>query len=850
MRLLYSKLFLMTAVLGIAACADDSTTTETGPSTPPPMFTGGSRPEGELFGSFYNNGVRIQSGTPFHISLTPLDAATQSRLRDFSDEQTATVLFTSKAHYGWYDPIASDGPCTNVGAIDHAANVSFYLSGGRSNPDGTPTDPAYAEIHTPDWNPSNTVDGHCIRPGRYSLEISGQGAYSGTIPVDYIAYETIPGYGPGIQITQTDRSFPAYLESDAYSASDTYDDLIVHFDKTAQPSAKRAPEIAYDVQAAYSTSTFTPGTATASVGSVVRIRTSVASPVGDANSYLVRNWWDYGTTPSASGGFYSAGDGGRFLRWKAVAGSSDRCLILGADAKHMSNPIETAPTSYVRIGVGRACFSGQDLVIGAVSAGWNGTTVAPQLKISNVTGTAYTGTATANVYLSTDQVFGGDLALGSQAISLNVGAAATQSVTLSGLTVPPTGATYYVFVVLSGVTGENEISNNTMWDPAFFVAPVPPPQADLRVTSITGPSSVALYATGAYTYTLNVRNHGTAGTGSTVWYHSLAMSSDAVFSANDPRVYGGSGPGPLAPFGQLGDAGMTSVYFLPPATAVPGTVYLVANLDTTNTIAESNETNNTGASAAITLTANGDMRVDSLAGPASIAPGATTTIPVFVKNYGTDPARPAKVKVYLSTDNTLSAGDSLIGWLMDTPLMTAGTVRTENVSVTVAAGQAVGNYYLIAKVDADSTVYESNEGNNTTVRTGQVSIAVPSLPDLIVNVVIQQRDSAFYPNSYLWIKGTARNIGTATAASGWVGRLYLSTDATLDGADELVGSITFGSLAPNTNVSIATTATVPVNAWGNYYLLYVVDASGVISESNEGNNTGISAGTMYVEGLP
>src|SRR5258705_7281460 len=99
---------------------------------------------------------------------------------------------------------------------------------------------------------------------------------------------------------------------------------------------------------------------------------------------------------------------GYLLRWYQIAAlGTSRCLVVGADAVHASLAPRTSPQVYQRIGVGQACASGPDLVIGSVSAQAGAGTVVPQLAISNVSSTVYAGSATVTLYLSTDQVFGG-----------------------------------------------------------------------------------------------------------------------------------------------------------------------------------------------------------------------------------------------------------------------------------------------------------------------------------------------------------------------------------------------------------------------------------------------------------
>jgi hypothetical protein len=808
--------------------------------------------EGELFGRFYSSGTVLTSGTQFSIGLTPLAPGDLESVRlagGFSDAQQSG-LAVGKAHWGWNDPVANDGACEGIGDWsfgNRESSVLSYEAGARidggtglpqywaveAHPRGATTDPA-------------TLETHCIRPGTYELTATRSGWGGASRRIDYVGVEV----GPSDYVTVSIPGGTAQIEAESYSREDWYRDVEANFDIVEQLSeANVVPALSIDVGSSYSTGSFTPGTGTSNASDGDYIRSLVAMPTpSTARYYLVRTWWEYGSVPNAATGFYSDYVAGYLLRWHRISTvGASRCIVVGADQAHMSLAPRPNPQVYQRVGVGRACYSGQDLVIGAVAAHATSTTVVPQLIVSNVNGGSYSGSATVTLYASTDAAFGSDVLLGSQSVSLSLAAAESKPYTLSSYNLPTTGQTYYLFAVLSGVTGESETSNNTMYDPAGFTAPPPPPAPDLVITSITGPTSVPLYATAATNYTINYANIGTAASGSTTWQLPLKLSTDAAYGG-DTWVYQTSVATSLTTSAP-GNTGTRSVFFTPPAGITPGTYYLVSKADSSNVITELNENNNTGATSAISITATGDMVIDSIKGPTSMGQGETGTFPVYVRNAGSDPARPAKVKLWLSTDNTLSAGDSLLGTIDDTPLMTSGVKRTESVSVTIPATMPTGNYYVIAKVDADSTVYESAEGNNTFVRPTQLTVTAPTTKDLTVFSLVQSVTTVEIGQSYTWNLGSAKNLGAATVDSGWTGALYLSTDNTWSAGDVLILRKTFGSLAPNATVGIKTTATAPAVTPGNYYLIYRVDDTGVVSETNEGNNVGVTVGTVFVDYL-
>jgi subtilase family serine protease len=86
------------------------------------------------------------------------------------------------------------------------------------------------------------------------------------------------------------------------------------------------------------------------------------------------------------------------------------------------------------------------------------------------------------------------------------------------------------------------------------------------------------------------------------------------------------------------------------------------------------------------------------------------------------------------------------------------------------------------------------------------------------------------------VKDTTRNVGTGAAVASTTS-FFLSTNATLDGGDTLLGSRAVSALAAGTEQTGSTTFTIPVVAPGKYFLIAKADNGGVVAESDETNNT-------------
>jgi hypothetical protein len=82
------------------------------------------------------------------------------------------------------------------------------------------------------------------------------------------------------------------------------------------------------------------------------------------------------------------------------------------------------------------------------------------------------------------------------------------------------------------------------------------------------------------------------------------------------------------------------------------------------------------------------------------------------KNQGTGNAGEHTIKVYLSEDNTIGAGDIVVGE-KDVENLKAGKDRMVTVQFEIPDGYDLGLAYLIVKIDSENDVGESNETNNT-----------------------------------------------------------------------------------------------------------------------------------------
>src|SRR5262249_14802204 len=134
--------------------------------------------------------------------------------------------------------------------------------------------------------------------------------------------------------------------------------------------------------------------------------------------------------------------------------------------------------------------------------------------------------------------------------------------------------------------------------------------------------------------------------------------------------------------------------------------------DDDNVVLESRETNNT-LSRSIQI--GGDLAVTGLTVPAQGGAGVPLTITDVTTNQGGGSVGPTTTRFYLSADSVLDINDTLLA-SRDIGALDGGATSTGSTTVTIPASTASGTYYIVAKADADGSVAETYETNNTTVR--------------------------------------------------------------------------------------------------------------------------------------
>jgi CARDB protein len=225
--------------------------------------------------------------------------------------------------------------------------------------------------------------------------------------------------------------------------------------------------------------------------------------------------------------------------------------------------------------------------------------------------------------------------------------------------------------------------------------------------------------------------------------------------------------------------------------------------------------------------------------PATALDGSTFSVSDMAQNIGTVTAAASTTRYYLSTTPSKSSAHLLTG-SRAVPSLAQGASSGGTVTVTVKAGTAGGNYFLLACADGASVVSEMNESNNCKASAAQVTISGPDL----VETGVSDPPTTVTPGGTFSVSDTVQNIGTVTAAASTT-LYYLSTTTSKSGSSiHLTGSRSVPSLAPATvssgNASVTVPSTLPSGA---YFLLACSDDRRAVSETNETNNCKASATT-------
>ena len=161
-----------------------------------------------------------------------------------------------------------------------------------------------------------------------------------------------------------------------------------------------------------------------------------------------------------------------------------------------------------------------------------------------------------------------------------------------------------------------------------------------------------------------------------------------------------------------------AIPFVYPSVA-DGTYNITATIDSTNVVAETDESNNTATSTApVAIALPVVDLVPTVGSPArgSFTIGRRTSVPITIVNNGNVPASGIiTIDLFASGDNLIDAGDLPLASVTKKIRLRNGQSRPIRVSFVVPANLTAGEYFVTTNVDSAGVIQESDETNNTAV---------------------------------------------------------------------------------------------------------------------------------------
>ena len=276
-----------------------------------------------------------------------------------------------------------------------------------------------------------------------------------------------------------------------------------------------------------------------------------------------------------------------------------------------------------------------------------------------------------------------------------------------------------------------------------------------------------------------------------------------------------------------------------PANIAAGNYYVLTCADDTSLVAESDETNNCGASS--TLQIQYPDMVESSVSFGTVTGGSFAITDTAI-DQGVVGVPASVTQYYLSSNNIKNTNAILLSGSRAVPALGASGSSTGTATVSVPQGVAVGSYYVLACADDTNLIGESNENNNCAAAASKIQVG----PDLTETSV----------STYSTVSGAGASIpvsDTASNPSSWNAgvsftQYYLSPLSTkTSSAHLLTGNRSVAALAAGTTSSGTATVTVPSDmAVGSYYLLGCADDTNLVAETNETNNCIASSSKLQI----
>lgn len=410
---------------------------------------------------------------------------------------------------------------------------------------------------------------------------------------------------------------------------------------------------------------------------------------------------------------------------------------------------------------------------------------------------------------------------------------------------------YYVHVLTDANQNvyEAALENNNSGLDSTYIKLSPWP--DLEVLPLPSLPDTLL-AGQSLPFSFTVKNTGSANLigGGNGWNDRIYISANATFNASNAtllKTIQATQPVPV-------DATYTPNTVLSLPLANVGTYYLYVVTDADNHVYEfSDEGNNVTRSGPIYLKTPEPvdfhlLNVTSLLD--TLNSGQLVNLQWNIQNVGSSTAvfdfQLWYDGVYLSTDSIWDEYDDIFvkDFTKNGPvdsLQTYGNAQSFNIPNGLS-----GNYYMFMVADHNERTNDEDFSNNvklvrpTSFPSGPAKplfIKQSLSPDLTPTTFVAPSNAVSgQPIRVIW---TVKNNGVGATPASWTDKIYLSTDFTVGGNDEIIGTISQNRvLGPGQQYTDTADVFIPISAVGNFVLIFATDANNNLFELNgENNNT-------------
>jgi len=316
---------------------------------------------------------------------------------------------------------------------------------------------------------------------------------------------------------------------------------------------------------------------------------------------------------------------------------------------------------------------------------------------------------------------------------------------------------------------------------------------------------------------------------------SVHFSVDAALDAGDILVATVPFAGDFGP----GESQPRSVQGAVPGSPSPGTYHWIVTTNSTGSVPDGNPANDV-QSIPFTL-GTVDLELISITPPANPIPGEPTTLIWSVRNNGTiTPPAPWQERLTLSSDGDGDPSDDIplavVSFSPAVDTLLPGEIATRSIVIPFPAAP-MGPQSILACADSGNALGETDESNGCALEAVCVDCLHPDLRVVAAPAVATANDGAT-----ITVDWSVVNEGTADAPGSWVDRVYLSADATLAPAtDLLLAAVTvtgpLSSVAPGNGYARSASVTIPAGLHGSYYFIVQTDATAAVVEpGEEGDN--------------